>query len=122
MVYAVRPDGTVVAFAATQPGSTSSQYVAQGELQDRLTLVLDGGGAFAGWRYIRANDDKELYDTNGRLLSITSRAGVTQTLTYGGNGRVAAVADNFGRGFTFQWEAAFPWRLTSVTLPDAAQI
>ena len=65
------------------------------------------------------SDDEELYDTNGRLLAVTSRAGVTQTLTYGGNSRVASVVDDFGHELTFQWDTASPPQLASVTLPGS---
>jgi YD repeat-containing protein len=118
-VSAVRPGGDVVTFTATQPGSTTTQYQFPGELKERLTVVTDGSGGFTGWLYVTANDDEELYDTNGRLLAITSRAGVTQTLTYGANNRVASVIDDFGHELTFLWDTASPPRLTNVVLPGA---
>jgi RHS repeat-associated protein len=120
VIYAIRPDGDVVAFSATQPGSTATTYTTNGELKDRLVPVLDGSGAFVGWRYITATDDQELYNTSGRLLSIRTRAGETQTLTYTSN-RLAAVTDDFGHQLTFQWDTANS-RLSGVTLPDGGQL
>jgi RHS repeat-associated protein len=118
IVHAVRPDGDVISFTATNPGSTGTQYVAVGELKDRLTVALNGSGAFVGWRYITANDDKEVYSTSGRLLAITSRAGVTQTMAYNSTQRLASVTDSFGHQLTFQWhENSTGPRLSSVTLP-----
>lgn len=35
-----------------------------------------------GWRYITADDDVELYDASGKLLSITHRGGRVETLVY----------------------------------------
>jgi YD repeat-containing protein len=119
VVNAVRPEGDVIGFTATIPGSTSTLYQAEGELNDRLVVATNGSGGFAGWVYIRANEDRELYDTNGRLVTIQSRAGVVQLLTYGANNRVASVEDDFGHALTFQWDAASPPRLASVTLPGA---
>jgi RHS repeat-associated protein len=121
-VSVVRPGGDVVSFTAGQPGSTSTPYLADGELKGGLVVATNGSGAFIGWRYLTGSDDAELYDANGRLLSITSRAGVTQTLTYGANSRVASVEDEFGHELTFQWDTATPPRLTTVTLPDAGEI
>lgn len=122
LLYAIRPGGDVAVFSATNPGSTTVTYSGDGEIKDRLMPVLDGSGAFIGWRYISANDDQELYDTSGRLLSIRTRGGVTQTLVYGTNGRVASVTDDFDHELTFQWDTASPPRLSSVTLPDTGQI
>ena len=68
-----------------------------------------------GRRRSIASDEQELYDTTGRLLSIRSRAGVTQTLAYGTNSRVASVTDDFGHQLTFQWDTESPPRLSSVT-------
>ena len=118
VVHAVRPNGDVIEFTATAPGSTSTEYEAEGELQDRLVVALSSG-TFVGWRYITAGDDAELYDSNGRLVSIKSRGGVTQTLTYGSSSRVESVADDFGHELIFEWDSATPPRLTSVVLPGS---
>jgi YD repeat-containing protein len=36
----------------------------------------------AGWKYTTSDDSVELYDANGKLQSITNRAGLTQSLIY----------------------------------------
>jgi RHS repeat-associated protein len=118
VVYTVRPNGDVIAFTATAPGSTLTAYEAEGELKERLVVALTSG-TFVGWRYITAADDIELYDTNGRLLSIKNRGGVTQTLTYGSNSRVESVSDDFGHELSFQWDSSSPPRLTNVVLPGS---
>jgi RHS repeat-associated protein len=120
VVHAVRPDGDVIAFMATIPGSASTLYRAEGEIKDRLVVVTNTSGAFAGWRYITANDDEELFDSSGRLLAITTHAGITHALTYGSNGRVVSVVDDFGHELSFQWDAAAPPRLASVALPGGS--
>jgi RHS repeat-associated protein len=118
-VQVVRPDGGVIAFTATAPGSPATQYQPQGELKDRLVVALDGSGVFVGWRFITANDDEELYNTSGRLLTVKSRGGVTQTLAYGSNNRLASVIDDFGHALTFQWNTQWPPKLSSITLPGS---
>jgi len=121
VVHAVRPNGDVIEFTATAPGSTSTEYEAEGELKDRLVVALNSG-VFAGWRYVTAADDSELYDTNGRLLSIKHRGGITETLTYGSNSRIESVADDFGHELGFDWDSATPPRLETVVLPDSGEI
>lgn len=119
IVHAVRPHGDVIEFTATVPGSTSTEYEAEGELKERLVVALNTSGTFVGWRFITATEDTELYDTTGRLLTIKSRGGVTQTLTYGSNSRVESVGDDFGHELGFQWDSSTPPRLTSVVLPGS---
>ena len=119
VVHVVRPSGDVVEFTATNPGSTSTEYEVEGEFKERLVVALNTSGAFVGWRYITATDDAELYDTNGRLLSIKNRGGATEALTYGSNDRVESVVDDFGHALTFQWDSSTPPRLTNVVLPGS---
>lgn len=73
----------------------------------------------AGWRLIKANADIELYDGEGGLTSITTREGLTTTITRSG-GRVVAVEDQFGRALGFQYNGK--GELSSVTLPDDSQV
>lgn len=40
------------------------------------------GSAAAGWTYTNENDEVESYDAAGKLLTISNRAGLSQTLTY----------------------------------------
>lgn len=50
-------------------------------------------GAAAGWRYTNENDEVETYDVAGKLLSLTNKAGLVQTLSYSDG---TAVAPNGG--------------------------
>jgi len=67
----------------------------------------------AGFELRDSNDNVETYDSNGRLLSITSRAGVAQTMGYDTNGRLSTVTDSFGHRLVFGYDTQN--RLTSVT-------
>ena len=112
MVYAYRPDGKTFTFSAS-----GSEFVTDPDINDRLAKRFDPSNVFIGWRYtIGATDEVELYDTNGRLLSITSRAGVTATLGYDGSGRLASVTDSFGKALTFSYDGSN--RLANLTVPD----
>jgi YD repeat-containing protein len=69
----------------------------------------------SGYRLTDANDNIEVYDGTGRLLSVTSRAGVVQTLSYDGSGRLSAVTDTFGHSLSLSYDSQ--GRLSSVSQP-----
>ncbi len=78
-----------------------------------------------GWRFTDSNDTIEEYDSDGKLLSITNRAGLVQTLEYtlpsGSNGddnpnTLDRVTGPFGRELRFTYNAQ--GYLRSVTTPD----
>jgi len=74
----------------------------------------------SGWQLTLANSDVEYYDSQGRLTSYVTRAGVTTTLSYGGNTKISSIANSFGRTLTLGYDPQ--GQLTSVTLPDSNQI
>ncbi len=94
------------------------------DITDRLEEVIDGLGIRTGWRYITGNDTVESYDADGRLVSITSRAGLSQTLAYditvanGGDDNPAtldSITDPFGRTLRFSYDAS--GRIATMTDP-----
>jgi len=113
-----RPDGKGLLF--TKP-SSGSQWVGKVDAQDQLYSLLDGAQNPIGWRYVTASDTTEIYDGNGNLLSISTRAGVTQSLTYSTGaspaapkgGLLLAVADSYGRHLDFVYDSQA--RLVQVT-------
>jgi len=61
------------------------------------------------------NDNVEAYNSAGVLLSITSRSGIVQTMTYQTDGPLKpliAVTDSFGHSLTFSYDGL---RIKSVT-------
>jgi RHS repeat-associated protein len=103
---AYRADGKVLAF-----NLYNGAFAAQKDVDDRLEKLMDGG-----WKFTTSADDVELYDAEGRLLSITTRAGLAQTLAYSDGSTPAAIAprpglligvtDSFGHGLGFRYNAA----------------
>lgn len=72
------------------------------------------------WVLTTPEDDIETYDKNGRLMSIRNRAGVTQTLSYVGDGQlIESVIDSFGRQLSFAYDTEF--RLQQMTAPDGGK-
>ncbi|MFY9316400.1 MAG: DUF6531 domain-containing protein, partial [Burkholderiales bacterium] len=101
------------------------------DVADRIAEIKDGSGVRTGWSYYEAlTENTETYDVQGVLRSITSRAGLTQTLAYSdgtagganggyvldaaGNPTVAVlpagllirVADAYGRSLAYGYDAA----------------
>lgn len=58
-----------------------------------------------GWRYRSEANELEIYDAQGRLLSITSASGDTTRVTRDSAGRVATVDDAFGRSLALGYDA-----------------
>ncbi len=58
----------------------------------------------SGFTVTDSNDNVEQHYTNGKLLSITSRSGVVQTMHYDTFGRLNNVSDSFGHQLTFSYD------------------
>ncbi len=107
-MVAFRAEGRSVRF--TEAGGL---YVADGTGKEKLERITSPS---LGWKLTNADDEVEMYDDSGRLLSIADRAGLTHTVAYGANGRIATVTDSFGRALTFAWGGNVP-RIDSITAP-----
>jgi RHS repeat-associated protein len=94
-VLLVRPDGGWYQYNWRGTG-----YVGDSNIPGTLTRLTSGANT-TGWTYLNIADETETYDANGRLLSITSRAGIAHTLGYDPQGRLSTVTDSFGRTLTF---------------------
>ncbi len=123
-VSALRQDGNAFRFVPAGGG-----WAPDADTNDRLTELKDSQGTRTGWQLtVAAGDETETYDASGNLLSIRSRSGLTQTLTYsdgtgGANGgflldasgqptvallpagQLIRAADNFGRTLAFSYDA-----------------
>jgi len=58
-----------------------------------------------GFTVIDDNDNIETYDNNGVLQLITSRSGVTQTMSYDASSRLSSVTDSFGHRLMFDYDS-----------------
>lgn len=104
VVSAVRQDGKELPF-----NLVGGLYVGDTTFTDKLERIA------TGWRLANSRDEVELYDTRGRLTSITNRAGLVQTLSYDGAGRLGSVTDPFGRALTFTYDNRS--RIQTMTAP-----
>jgi RHS repeat-associated protein len=85
------------------------------DVVERLTAVYEASN-HTGWKLKLSDDSVEIYDLDGRLLSISTRAGLTQTLSYDSSHRLSTVTDSFGRQLIFGYDGSD--RLTSLTDPS----
>jgi YD repeat-containing protein len=73
-----------------------------------------------GFKLVDEQDNVELYNTSGTLLSVTTRAGVVLTLAYGTGGRLSTVTDSYGHQLTLTYNTANA--LGSVTDPNGQTV
>lgn len=71
---------------------------------DGSALRLETREAAQGWRVRTPIDELEIYDTQGRLLQIVAKGGMTLTTQYDQLGRLQNVTDNFGRQLAFEYK------------------
>ena len=140
-VVATRPDGTGSIFVPDGLGG----WISKADMDDQLSATTDIDGNVTGWNYVDSStEDTEQYDTSGRLISITSRAGVTLQMTYSsasapiselvkvsdpfghsisftynGAGYIASATDPAGKVISYSYSSGI---LTSVTYPDSTSL
>jgi len=73
-----RPDGRIHRF-----NKADGKWVGEADVNESLAPDFDGNSLTpTAWRYTTASKDTEFFSATGKLLSVTSRTGVTQRLTY----------------------------------------
>lgn len=104
-------------------GSTSTFYTSDGATftgnpETHATLVKDAGTG--AWTSVRRGNQRWSFDSGGKLLSVTDRAGVTTSVAYSLTtpSQVASVATPDGRALTVVYNTA--GRIQSVTGPSAS--
>ena len=100
-----REDGSVEWF-----DGSGNELLNRSGAADRLTSNASGG-----WTVTLANNDVEQYNAGGQLTSITTRAGIVTTISYGSNG-MSQVSDSFGHTLNIGYNTQ--GQLATVTLPD----
>ncbi|HSC09285.1 MAG TPA: DUF6531 domain-containing protein, partial [Steroidobacteraceae bacterium] len=129
-----RADGKTFRYAPS-----GGLWITDADTPDRLVELQNPPGTRTGWQFFVADGDElETYDVNGKLLTIQSRSGLVQTLTYSdgttgpnggfvldanGNattqtlpaGLLIRVSDHFGRNLSFGYNS--PLRVTKLTDP-----
>lgn len=129
-LYAMRSGGKIYSF--TKVGNV---WQPDADISDKLTQQVDSNGVTTGWTYIiDATSEIESYDTNGKLVAITNRAGLSQTMRYScsnlslscsvptpssiaqSDGLLIQVSDSFGKSIYFTYDSAN--RIKTMTDPS----
>jgi YD repeat-containing protein len=77
-VVTYRADGKALRFTPS-----GSNWVTDADTADRLIELKDAGGTRIGWQFQAASGDElETYDAAGKPVTLQSRSGLSQTLTY----------------------------------------
>lgn len=92
---AIRHDGKSHFFALK-----SGLWKTDADVTDKLEKLS------TGWRYTLRDGSVEMYNTAGRFLSITDRAGRVQTILYDGSGKRIGVHGPFGQSLTFGYDSS----------------
>jgi YD repeat-containing protein len=114
VAFVLNADGQSATFRKI--GGANGVWTARSFSTERFAELTNSSGAVVGWRYTTSNDTTEEYDLSGKLVSITDRTGLAQTMAYtdgtaaGANGAIAtdtgvalpaglllSVTDSFGR-------------------------
>ena len=110
-VTVTRADGRADVF--TLNGNT---WQADPDVTSRLTTMLNSSNQQIGWRVITNDDTVETYALTGQLTAVTTRAGLTTTLSYNASAQLTAVTGPFGDKLSFAHDAS--GRIISMTAPD----
>ncbi len=100
LAQAVRADGKLLTFRLT-----GSVWAGDSDVNARLAALIDTSGALTGWKLTNGLDGAETYSADGRLLSVSNRAGLTESLAYDTSSRLTSVSDPFGRKLSFTYDA-----------------
>jgi YD repeat-containing protein len=110
VVNVYRADGKVLNFILFD-----SNWRPDADITDQLVELKDVQSQRIGWQYTTSDDIIETYDVDGKLILLTNRAGLTQTLDYeltlaqGGDddsSTLDKVTDAFGRTISFSYDTA----------------
>jgi len=105
---------TLVGYDATRDdGQLVSFSVQGGSIVAPPTIGLKLQQTSSSYTLTDDSDNVESYDANGKLLSVTSHAGVVQTMSYDSSGRLSGVTDSFGHRLSLSYDGQ--GRLSSVT-------
>ncbi|MBT9461101.1 MAG: hypothetical protein IV084_05510 [Rugosibacter sp.] len=104
-----RPDGSIIVFRP----SGANWVAAQSYTTEKLARL-----ATNGWLFVNNDDETETFDPAGKLVGITRRDGLANTLSYDINGRLQQVADPFGRALALTYDGS--GRLATLTGADGA--
>lgn len=116
--------------AYTFTKEANNNWVSDADITDQLSELKDSAQRRTGWLYrSMASGQTEVYDADGRLLSVSEQNGATRTLTYdldtasGGDGNAMTldrITDSFGRTLAIARDTT--GKITAITRPSGAML
>lgn len=113
-VKATRDDGRVESFTKSVTGDWQSDA----DVVNQLTAVKNAANQQTGWQLLTRDDAVESYTLDGRLSTITTRSGMTTSLSYDSQNRLSKVTGHFGYALSFAYNTSN--QLASISLPDGS--
>lgn len=111
-VKAIREDGRVESFTKSANGDWQSDA----DVVNQLSVIKDAANQQTGWQLLTRGDAVESYTLDGRLSSISTRAGMTTSLSYDNQNRLSTATGHFGHALSFAYNTSK--QLASISLPD----
>ncbi|MDP2324923.1 MAG: hypothetical protein Q8N51_12970, partial [Gammaproteobacteria bacterium] len=107
-----RADGKILTYTLI-----NGQWTSDSDITDTLIKLPNA----VGWKYTTSDGTVETYNIDGKLQTITNRAGLTQTLAYDVNNRLWKVTDPSGRQLTFVYVINSSNATGTITDPHGGQ-
>ncbi|MDD5113962.1 MAG: DUF6531 domain-containing protein, partial [Methylobacter sp.] len=112
VVQVTRDDGRVERFTKNAAGA----WQADPDVTNQLSVLVDANNQQTGWQLLTSDDTKEVFSLDGRLTSVTNRAGLTTSLSYDSKNRLNTVTGYFGHSLKYVYGANN--RISTITTPD----
>jgi len=112
VVQVTRDDGRVERFTKNADG----EWQADPDVTNQLIAVVDGNNQQTGWQLLTPDDTTEVFSLDGRLTSISNRAGLTTSLSYDSKNRLSTVTGHFGHSLKYVYGANN--RISTITTSD----
>jgi len=100
-IRAYRPDGQAESFSFT-----FDEWQQEVDTTSKLSALFNTSNQQTGWELVTNDDTAEQYDINGRLVSITTKNGLTTSLQYDINNHLTQVTGPFGHTLYLTYNAS----------------
>lgn len=112
VVQVTRDDGRVERFTKNAAGA----WQADPDVTNQLSVLVDANNQQTGWQLLTSDDTTEAFSLDGRLTSVTNRAGLTTSLSYDSKNRLSTVTGHSGHSLKYVYGANN--RISTITTPD----
>ena len=95
----------------------NGSWIPDSNVKEKLVEVIDGAGNRSGWVFTTVDNVLESYDRDGKLLSITDKSGIRQSIVYTST-LTTITEDVSGRALQLQYDSTEKDKLLQLTDPD----